>query len=62
MRLGHKQGEQVSFACDTLVPDANASRLRSVEIAAPPKLVFRWLGRIPARWSDRHILERQLRT
>ncbi|HKO74231.1 MAG TPA: hypothetical protein VJU01_02875 [Gaiellaceae bacterium] len=39
--MRRKKREQDSFWCDTVVPEANACRMRSVEIAAPPKLVFR---------------------
>jgi hypothetical protein len=41
--MRRKTREQDSFWCDTVVPEANVCRMRSVEIAAPPKLVFRWL-------------------
>jgi hypothetical protein len=58
MRLmRRKTREQDSFWCDTVVADANASRMRSVEIAAPPKLVFRWLCQLRVAaysfdWAD----------
>ena len=41
--LRRRKKEPDSFWCETLVENANAARMRSVEIAAPPELVFRWL-------------------
>lgn len=41
--LRRRKKEPDLFWCETLVENANAARMRSVEIAAPPELVFRWL-------------------
>jgi hypothetical protein len=55
--MRRKTREQNSFWCDTVVPEANACRMRTVEIAAPPKLVFRWLCQLRVAaysfdWAD----------
>ena len=68
MRLvGRQNREQNAFLCDTVIPDANASRMRTVDIAAPPELVFRWLCQLRVAaysfdWADseRHRSPRQL--
>jgi hypothetical protein len=56
MRLfAREKGE--SFWCDGLVERANVTRVRSVDVAAPPKIVFRWLCQLRVAsytydWAD----------
>ena len=55
--LRRRKKEPDSFWCETLVENANAARMRSVEIAAPPELVFRWLCQLRVAaysydWAD----------
>jgi hypothetical protein len=56
--LRRRKKEPDSFWCETLVENANAARMRGVEIAAPPELVFRWLCQLRVAaysydWADR---------
>ena len=55
--LRRRKKEPDSFWCETLVENANAARMRGVEIAAPPELVFRRLCQLRVAaysydWAD----------
>ncbi|MEO8290928.1 MAG: hypothetical protein ABI649_08050 [Gaiellaceae bacterium] len=46
-----------SYWCDAVVERANAARVRGIDVAAPPKLVFRWLCQLRVssysyEWAD----------
>jgi hypothetical protein len=57
MRLLRGKGKGDSFWCDALIEDANVARVRSEDIAAPPKIVYRWLCQLRVSaysygWAD----------
>ena len=56
--LRRRKKEPDSFWCETLVENANAARVRSVEIAAPPELVFRWLCQLRVAATVKRICSR----
>lgn len=54
---GRRERELDSLWCEALVENANATRVERIEIAAPPKLVFRWVCQLRVAaysyaWAD----------